>query len=365
MRDAIAVAPARRYASRRRGRGARRWRTRAMPSSKAILARKPRSRAAASGEATTWRTSPRRYSPVTLGVANAPPPPNEAAASARGHLADGVRGAAGHVVGAQRPRRNAPAGRGQGQDVAVGHVADVHEVAALAAVFEDPGRHAVLQRGAEDRGHSRVRRVARHPGAVHVVVAQRDGRAAGHPRPVGRQVLLGQLARRVGVTRVQRRRPRRTVAEDSCDPQAGQRGSNTPASRSAAARGSGRTGPCSGHSYAALAVDDHRGGQHQPRHALPRHRGEQDRRPGHVDVGCTAEGHRPTRRGRPWPPGGRRRPRRRGRRPRRRSHGRPRRGGRCRLGCRRAFRCARRARASRGRAPRCRPPPWPPGHGIR
>ena len=42
-------------------------------------------------------------------------------------------------------------------DAGAGHVADVHEVAALAAVLEHPRRNAVLEAGAEDRGIGRRR----------------------------------------------------------------------------------------------------------------------------------------------------------------------------------------------------------------
>ena len=129
----------------------------------------------------------------------------------RSHLAHRVRLPAGHVVAAQRPfSRAAAAGpttsptvgptagnRLESEQVGPGHVADVHEVAALAAILEHPRRHAVLQAGAEDRGHARVGGVARHPRAVHVVVAQPDRDAASEPGPARSQVLLRHLARGV------------------------------------------------------------------------------------------------------------------------------------------------------------------------
>ena len=69
-----------------------------------------------------------------------------------------------------------------------------------------PWRLTALQRRAEDRGHARVRGVARHPRAVDVVVAQRDGRARRLAGPCGRVVLLSDLARGVRAARVQGRR---------------------------------------------------------------------------------------------------------------------------------------------------------------
>ena len=116
------------------------------------------------------------------------------------HLADRVRLPAGDVEGPQRAWHARPQ-RGQ---VGPGHVVHVHEVAPLLAVLVHLGRPACLQRGPEDRRHPRVRRVARHPRPVHVVVAQRDRGPAGHPGPGGGQMLLGELAGRVGVPGIQR-----------------------------------------------------------------------------------------------------------------------------------------------------------------
>ena len=93
--------------------------------------------------------------------------------------------------------------RPQRQHVGPGHVGDVHEVAHLRAVLEDPRRLAALERRAEHRGDAGVRRVLRHPRPVDVVVAQRDRRRAGLPRPRGGVVLLRDLAGGVAAARVE------------------------------------------------------------------------------------------------------------------------------------------------------------------
>ena len=103
----------------------------AIPAANRVCARKPSSRPASSGEATTWRTSPSRYSPVTSGLRAA-----EGAGQRTGHLADRVRLAAGDVVGAQPA---ALAGL-QGRQVRRRDVRHVHEVPPLRAVLEDPRR---------------------------------------------------------------------------------------------------------------------------------------------------------------------------------------------------------------------------------
>ena len=200
------------------------------------------------------------------------------------HFPDRVRGPAGDVV---RPLRaggySARIGRVERQYVAVRHVADVHEVAALAAVLEDSRRDAVLQARAEDRGHSRVGRVPRHPRAVHVVVPQRHGGAAGQPRPVRRQVLLRQLARRVGVPRVQggvlahrRPRQRRIAARAARLEYARFQVGCGPGKRPHAAVTRAFVG--------ALAVDHHGRGENETGHLPASHGVEQHRGAGHVDV---------------------------------------------------------------------------------
>ena len=107
------------------------------------------------------------------------------------------------------------------------------------------GRAAGGERGAEDAGHAGVRRVARHPRAVDVVVAQRRRRSRRSRARSAAQVLLGDLGGGVDVARVQR-----GVLGDGLRlerrPQTGHGGSKRPASRSAGCAGGGRTTPCSG-----------------------------------------------------------------------------------------------------------------------
>ena len=72
----------------------------------------------------------------------------------RCQLADGARGAAAHVVGAQGAR---PAGDARFRDRRYrdcgsgGDIAYVHEVAPLGPVLEDPRRAAGRERGTEER----------------------------------------------------------------------------------------------------------------------------------------------------------------------------------------------------------------------
>ena len=103
-------------------------------------------------------------------------------------------------------RREAVALRGRcsGGEVGGGHVVDVDEVTHLPAVLENPWWITLFQRRAEDRRHPGIGGVARHAGAVDVVVAQRHHRAAGGLRPRQRVVLLRGLAGRVQAARPQR-----------------------------------------------------------------------------------------------------------------------------------------------------------------
>ena len=121
-----------------------------------------------------------------------------------GHAQDRHRRARADVV--RRPRLGRSLGdRVDREQVGARDVVDVHEVAHLAAVLEDPRRLARLERGAEDRCDAGVRGVARHARAVDVVVPQPDGARPGLPGPRQRVVLLGQLARRIAAARVQPR----------------------------------------------------------------------------------------------------------------------------------------------------------------
>jgi len=208
---------------------------------------------------------------------------SEGAGQGGGHLADRVRFAAGHVVAAQAGRYGGT-GRLEGAQVSQGHVGDMDEVAALAAVLEHLGRRAVLQAGPEDRGHARVRSVSRHARTVHVVVPQAHRVAAGQPGPVRRQVLLGDLARGVGVARVQRR------VLGHCG-----RGQRARAPRAAGLEQSGRQVRLIARGgldaavrravVRALAIDHHRRGQHQPADIVAAHRLQQHGGAGDVHVG--------------------------------------------------------------------------------
>ena len=203
------------------------------------------------------RTSPRRYSPVTSrrrAAARAGDEPAPRRGSRRAARAD--------VVRRRTPRRRLDTAAGR--EVGRGDVVDVHEVAHLPAVLEDPRRLAALERRAEHRGHPGVRRVPRHPRAVDVVVAQRDHEPppACAPRP-RRSAPARPCWRRSGCAG-RAGRPRRPAPSRAAPPQTGQWFSKSPASRSTGARGGGTCRPVLGAGVAALAVDHHRRRQHQP-----------------------------------------------------------------------------------------------------
>ena len=188
-----------------------------------------------------------------------------------GQVADGVRHAAGDVV---RRELAGPAAGERGQ-VGPRHVAHVDEVPALAAVLVHPGCLAPLERAAEQAGHPGVRRVLGHVRAVDVVVAQRDGGSARGAGPAGGEVLLGGLGRRVDVARVQRR-----VLRDGArlqGPPADRAGRLEVAGVQRGGRAWARTHhPVLDAQVAALPVDHHRAGQHQPPDLRAVHRGEHD-----------------------------------------------------------------------------------------
>jgi hypothetical protein len=175
-----------------------------------------------------------------------------------GQLPDRVGLAAGHVEHPGHRR-----GRLQRQQVGAGDVADVDEVAALAAVLQHlwcpPGREGA----AEDGRDPGVGGVAGHPRAVDVVVAQRrDHRPArGHRHQ--RQLLLMQLGGGVDAARVghhilghwQRLQVPTATGAGRLEPARFQ-------SRWRSRAGADRTmleAP-----VATLAVDHHRAGQQQP-----------------------------------------------------------------------------------------------------
>ena len=161
--------------------------------------------------------------------------------------------------------------------VGAGDVTDVDEVASLPAVLEDSRGGAAFQRRAEDRRHPGIRRVARHPGPVDVVVAQRDHATAAGVGPGGGEVFLGDLGRGVHAARVQPR-----VLVDEVRRQRGGAGGAArfePAGGEVGDRAGGGSGRAvAGAGVGALAVDDHGAGQDEPADADPGHRGEQDGR---------------------------------------------------------------------------------------
>ena len=124
-------------------------------------------------------------------------------ATSAGDVEDRDRATRSRRCTPSRRRVGASTTASQRQQVGPGDVVDVDEVAHLAAVLEDPRRLAALERGAEHRRDPAVRRVPGHPGAVDVVVAQGDRRAAGLAGPGRRVVLLGQLAGGVAAARVE------------------------------------------------------------------------------------------------------------------------------------------------------------------
>ena len=161
--------------------------------------------------------------------------------------------------------------RGERQHVGAGDVADVDEVAQLPAVLEDLRRRA--RPPARER---KMRRDARRTACRAASAARRRcGSAAPSPatprlaRERGGQVLLVELGRRVDVARIDAARPRGPASGASGAPHAGHGGSKRPASRSATAARPGAHDAVLGAAVAALAVDDHARGQHEPRRAKP------------------------------------------------------------------------------------------------
>ncbi len=239
-----------------------------IPSVNSTSAFQPSSARSRDESAVMWRTSPSRYSPVTTGRGlrtRRParvPSPRPCGVPAAG------------VVSGQYPLLGF---RLKSRHVGRGHIPDVHEVPPLAAVLEDARRLTARERGAEEGRDARVRGVAGHSRAVHVVVAQRHGRTAGGPRPSRRQMLLGQLGRRVHVPRVARsvlaHQPRRQLLTTARTP-----GLETPRVQIGHGTGPGphRSVPLAG--VGALAIDDHRPGEHQPAHTRGGHGGQQHRR---------------------------------------------------------------------------------------
>ena len=202
----------------------------------------------------------------------------------------------------------------QGEHVGAGDVVDVDEVAELAAVLEDLGCPPGLQRAAEEAGDSGVRRVARHPRAVDVVVAEGRDRADAHGRRRRTGAPGGAWSRR---TRCADRaaRPRGSAADASGWPHAGHPGSKRPAARSAGWRGPGAFVAVAGARVPPFAVHHHAAGQHEPARRTRLVQWPQQRcRADVVVVDVVTDVARSRRRGPPGPPGGRRRRPRRARR---------------------------------------------------
>ncbi len=207
-----------------------------------------------------WRTSPSRHRPVTTGARSASMASHHGIGERPGQVADGVGGSAGDVVGA-----GLDVGPGEGGHVGPGHVVDVDEVPGLAAVLEHLRGLPGGQGAPEDRRHPRVGRVPRHPRPVDVVVAEGDDGCPRLSAPQGAQVLLVELGGGVDVAGIERR-----VLVDG-----------GPAGRAATpGHGAGRVEAAGGQvvggagagahvavlvaPVAALAVDHHAAGQHQP-----------------------------------------------------------------------------------------------------
>ena len=221
-----------------------------MPASKSSAARKPSRSAAAvgGGEHVPHVARPPLAGDHRLG-------PVEGARERARHVQHGARRAARDVVGARLGVER--------EQVGAGDVADVHEVAPLAAVLEHARRGAGGQRGPEDARHPGVGRVAGHPRTVDVVVAQRRHGGAGLAGERGAQVLLGELGRRVDVAGVGGRvLGHRLRLERRAAVRAGRL-------EAAAVEVGGRARRRAHHAVlragvAALAVDDHARSQHQP-----------------------------------------------------------------------------------------------------
>ena len=129
------------------------------------------------------------------------PPPEQARRRAERdrHVENRARRAGAHVERARSRLVD-----GQRQHVGVSDVCDVDEVASLPAVLVHPRRLATFVGAAEHAGDPGVRRVARHPWPVDVVVTQRRDGAPVVLSGVRRaEPFLGQLRRGVHVARVE------------------------------------------------------------------------------------------------------------------------------------------------------------------
>ena len=161
----------------------------------------------------------------------------------------------------------------EGGHVGPSDVAHVDEVAALAAVLEDPRRLAASQGGHEEAGHTGVGGVDRAPRPVDVVVAQRDDR---HVATRVRRPCTGALGgawwrRRRCAGR--RARPRPLTLGDQSPPHARAGRLELPAAQPLGRAWAGTDRAAARAAVGALAVDHHAAGQHQPAAEADRRRG--------------------------------------------------------------------------------------------
>ncbi len=229
----------------------------ARPVARSIWARQPSTRSAAEQSAVMCRTSPRRYSPVTTGAGPPKLRLNSAAISPDGHhprCADVQR---------RQPYRE-PGVKRRGHRSS--HIRYVDEVAALATVLEDARSLTTQQAVGEDRRHSGVRSVSRHPRAIDVVEAQGGDGAAGLPAPDRRQLLPVCFRCRIDVARIERRRLRYQFGSQLSTADRAQ-GIEAPSIKIVPTAWWRANGAVFRTAVAALTVDDHRGGVHEPRDA--------------------------------------------------------------------------------------------------
>ena len=249
--------------------GARSVANSAMPSTKGTAGVQPSSARSRAELAVTCRTSPSRNAPVTTGAG-----PSRAADNAEAMSAT-VRGVpAADVERAQLAGRKSV--RHKGGEPGCGDVADVHEVTALTAVLVHLRGVAAQQGRAEESGDARVRGVDRHPRSVHVVVPQGRNGGTGTAGPGSGEELLRRLRRGVDVARVQSRVLGHELGLEGGA--AGRAGWLEPTQLEVGlAAWWGGYSAMLGAAVGALAVDDHRRGEHQPGRSASRHRGEQHR----------------------------------------------------------------------------------------
>ena len=206
----------------------------------------------ARGEAKTWRTSPRRYSPVTRALRRP-----AASASAVGHLEDRARLAAGDVEGAGDRAR-----RGRASRLARATSRTWTKSRSWPPSSKTRGR--ARPRARCGRCSPRPRTACRrHPRAVDVVVAQRGHAAPRSPARTPRRGAPGGASSRRRRCAGRAARPRRRRRARAARRRG--HGGSKPPGVEVARRGAGRArpSPCSRAPVATLAVDDHAARQHE------------------------------------------------------------------------------------------------------